>query len=170
MPNNATVLKNNDFKYVVVKSDYTARLANTFKFVLYDKTENGYIETDKVYKSSHIYRLDECYTCGAGEEEKCECPPIEHVLFIYDTIWGKGLYAAKNLDLDKYGSDIELLINTCEDGFIVFDNPTGNCYVNIVKEYEYCNMDAEFIVCNVLMHNSKPFALIYDVSGGCESG
>ena len=170
--NSSTVLLHNaDFKYVVVKSDYTARLVNTFKFVLYKNTDNSFIETDQGYdKSTRIYRIDECYTCGAGQKEKCDCPPIVDVLFIYDKTWGKGFYAAPGLDIEKYINDIDLLINNCEDGFIVFHNTVDNCYVNIVKEYEYCHMMAEFVEAKVVMHNNQPFAMIYDVSSGCESG
>ena len=158
------LLEQSDFKYVVVKTNYTARLTNTFNFVYYAKTNNGYIETNEVLgNKKYIPKL--CYTCGKENCGKCGISSPLDVLFIYDRVAGHGLYAKKNIDLEKYGADIELLIKSCGDGFIVFDSKnTSTYYVDLLKQYNYCKIDGEYTIAKCLMLNNMPFAMIYEIN------
>lgn len=93
------IFKQSDFKYVVANTGYTGRLVYTFGFVHYEKSNNGYIASNKIdekftkHEYSNVYNFDICETCGKYDDKKpCECPPPAGILFIYDTDCGNGLY------------------------------------------------------------------------------
>ena len=179
-----TKLSQDKFKYIVVKTGYTARLVRTCGFVHYKKVDDdAYIETTKLPKKcpGKYHNLYGCDRCNANN---CNCLSTD-VFFIYDNIRGDGLYAPKGFNINKHISTIKMLIDACREeinvgedddeddskeqmtGFVVFSKPDNRSYVQMLIDYEYCRIFG-CVTCECMMVNNKPFALIYDVDS--ESG
>ena len=161
------VLTHKDFKYIVIQSGYTARLVNTFGFVYYENVENNYVPTKTTHKVEKKYDPtfgDNCENCD-NIFAKCSCLPNPMALFIYDNVWGQGLYSSKDFDTEMHKYAIEILTEECDEGFIVFIDPEITCQT--LQNYDYCHW-VGVIDTGIIVKDKKNFAMIYKIDS--ESG
>ena len=135
-PKKATVLakkstplkkKTSQNKYVIISTGYTSRLIKKFE------ADVNLIEQGKG-KNNDVHLI------ANPKEEKYV---FENLVFIYDKLWGKGLYSAAPLE-----ETVELLallksakVNL--DGTVVFrvkDLSEGDYLVDLLKDLDYCVM------------------------------
>ena len=114
-------------KYVIISTGYTSRLVDKFGVTV------RLIEKGKG-KNSDVHMIAD------PQEEKYV---FEKLVFIYDKLWGKGLYSAASLE-----ETVELLalLKSAKidlNGTVVFrvdDVSEGDYLVSVLKDLDYCVM------------------------------
>ncbi len=114
-------------EYVVIRTGYTSRLIRKFQ------AQERLVKKGKG-KNNDLYVISD-----AEKHTKL----FKKLVFIYDKLWGKGVYSAVDLEETELLIDLLQKLKLSLDGTVVFrvdDLNEGDDLVYKLKELEYCRM------------------------------
>lgn len=146
------------FKYLVVKTGYTARLFNllaALKEKLKDEVYNDFCDCEA--------------NVPVGDKNSCSCQE-DVVLFIEDSFWGMGVYeiSEKKDEIDRIRSSLSKE-EAFKEGIVVFrSHDIGNAMATIqsLMKVKYCNCFDFTTLCQMKVIDGEILAVEF----GCESG
>lgn len=144
-PKPKSITVRDGFKYLVINTGYTGRLVQHIDDIK-QKMQNR------------------CYTCD--DSKRCTC--ANKLLFIEDTLWGKGLTKVGATD-EEIAYIRETLIKADGTGIIAFRSGSLTDALGIAQilmEYDYCACFGLNTLCKIRVAKGDVLFLHFD----CESG